>query len=1290
MTGRSKFLVFLPALLLILLSLAMAWLLRSESGARFIWQQASSRVEGQMQLQRLTGSLSSGLELHGFSYRNESVQITSPDISLSLDIDMFPPALHLTRLHSSAVEIHLPDTGADEAADSLATTLESLSLPYPVRFDQVTLGRLRIEDELKAELFAAADVAVQAEWHDSINISRASLHALDTDWQITARLQLQTPFASKGSIAAATLLQLDDDITLPVQLQADFDGDLGRLATRVQSSQPDLTVEGELLDLLTHPGWDLELAAAALHWPPAAQSAIGTATATATVVPLLTLSDVNLSSQGSIDAFAVQAVAELTGEQLPGGSVELQGKGDSRGLHIDFLSFAGEELKLAASGQLDWQQGFSLTANTRIENLQPQRWLAEWPEAHPLHGDLRLEVSEQQLGFSNLKLAAAGLATQLLADGSYHFDEQAMAAEVRWQSLAWPIGAEQPDWSSSSGQLQLQGTVDQWQADGELQLLVTDFPESRLQLHASGNQDAVQLLIPDGQVLGGQFAGEVNYQWAEPSHWSAEITAERINTAPLLPDFPGVVSGTVVAQSETDSTDLQFELRDVQGRIRELDFTAQGKLSLQDSRLEADGLQFRSHSARLDLDGGMGPGQVLKFAAEAADLSQVLPGVSGQLQASGELSLDARSPRLEIKLDGEDLRWGENHIAAIRTQQQADGSTLLQIDSATLGGRQLQDVQLILAGSQPLQAIQLRGVVDGTLVESSLGGKLQSTDGVLVTGWQGDIGNLRLSHPERGFMQLDSPAPLLLTTRKMELGYGCLRGPRDGRICLQAHWAEQGEAGLQTEVQQVSLDIVRLFVDMDWAFTHRLDGRLDWHRSAGQPASATAQFNLSPGDLLFEDDSTNFSTGPGVFEFRIDEGNLHSGQLNIPIIGSGGIDMDFAVIHLQDGATAEVQAKLKIQLRDLTPLQLLPYVDVVKGELNADITVAGSLQQPQFTGHATLVRGHIEEQAAGLVLSEIQLAGAVYQYDHTELNGSFRAGEGRGRIKADLRFGDFLHPEFSMQLSGENLLLVDVPDMNIAADPELDFHWVPGQLRMNGKLRVPRAQLSPRYLPASTAGESPDLRIVSGQEETAVVTTADTGPLRITGQVEVELGPEVELTLDKATANIQGKSNFMWNDNLVPVGDGAFVVSGEIYAYGQLLKIREGRVSFPKVPADNPHLNIKAEREIFGNSQTKRAGVRVSGTLKRPSLDPYTDPMSNRERALALLLTGSDFDYEQGVGAVEVGMYVAPKLFISYGIGLFEDQNVISARYDLGKGFGVKATSGQRETGVDISYTVDN
>jgi translocation and assembly module TamB len=97
----------------------------------------------------------------------------------------------------------------------------------------------------------------------------------------------------------------------------------------------------------------------------------------------------------------------------------------------------------------------------------------------------------------------------------------------------------------------------------------------------------------------------------------------------------------------------------------------------------------------------------------------------------------------------------------------------------------------------------------------------------------------------------------------------------------------------------------------------------------------------------------------------------------------------------------------------------------------------------------------------------------------------------------------------------------------------------------------------------------------------------------------------------------------------------------------------------------------------------------VAGTLKRPVVEPYTVPMTTRERAQTLLVTGSDFNYEQGVGAVDVGMYVLPRLYVSYGIGVFEDGNVLKVRYDLGRGFGVTATSGQRETGLDINYIIE-
>jgi len=88
-------------------------------------------------------------------------------------------------------------------------------------------------------------------------------------------------------------------------------------------------------------------------------------------------------------------------------------------------------------------------------------------------------------------------------------------------------------------------------------------------------------------------------------------------------------------------------------------------------------------------------------------------------------------------------------------------------------------------------------------------------------------------------------------------------------------------------------------------------------------------------------------------------------------------------------------------------------------------------------------------------------------------------------------------------------------------------------------------------------------------------------------------------------------------------------------------------------------------------------------------VEPYTDPLTTRERAQTLLITGSDFNMEQGVGAVDIGTYIAPRLFLSYGIGIFEDENVISLRYDLGRRWGIKATSGQRTTGVDINYVIE-
>jgi translocation and assembly module TamB len=189
--------------------------------------------------------------------------------------------------------------------------------------------------------------------------------------------------------------------------------------------------------------------------------------------------------------------------------------------------------------------------------------------------------------------------------------------------------------------------------------------------------------------------------------------------------------------------------------------------------------------------------------------------------------------------------------------------------------------------------------------------------------------------------------------------------------------------------------------------------------------------------------------------------------------------------------------------------------------------------------------------------------------------------------------------------------------------------------------------------------------------------------------VALVLGNDVVVDLDVAEARVSGTSAFHWDGPHMPVATGQYNIEGRFQAYGQLLDITEGTIRFPGIPASRPNLRIRAEREIFGNPQIRNAGVLVTGTPQEPVVDVYTNPATTRDRALTLLVTGSDFNYEQGMGAVDVGTYIAPDLFISYGIGLFERGNVISIRYDIAKGFGIKATSGKNAEGVDLSYTLE-
>ena len=347
------------------------------------------------------------------------------------------------------------------------------------------------------------------------------------------------------------------------------------------------------------------------------------------------------------------------------------------------------------------------------------------------------------------------------------------------------------------------------------------------------------------------------------------------------------------------------------------------------------------------------------------------------------------------------------------------------------------------------------------------------------------------------------------------------------------------------------------------------------------------------------------------------------------------------------------------------------------------------MSDPHLVGEFSIVDGTVTIRQLGLQLEQINLTSTLFDDGQVELTGDFVSGEGQAELYTRSDYAQTGAKGFELELRGQNLTLIDTPDIKARTDVDLRVNYNYEQLELGGSILIPQARISATKLAAVQDVESADVVIVAGELPTDDDEPASESDLKIAGSVEVALGKDVSFDLGIATASLTGSTVFSWQDSLIPIADGRYDLTGSVQAFGQALEITGGGLRFPKISADNPFIRLRAEREIYGNAQVKTAGILVDGRLRQFSVNPYTLPMTTEERALALLVTGSDFDYAQGVGAIDFGTYIAPRIFVSYGLGLFETENVVRVRYDLKRGFGVTATSGEKEAGLDLSYRIE-
>ena len=169
-------------------------------------------------------------------------------------------------------------------------------------------------------------------------------------------------------------------------------------------------------------------------------------------------------------------------------------------------------------------------------------------------------------------------------------------------------------------------------------------------------------------------------------------------------------------------------------------------------------------------------------------------------------------------------------------------------------------------------------------------------------------------------------------------------------------------------------------------------------------------------------------------------------------------------------------------------------------------------------------------------------------------------------------------------------------------------------------------------------------------------------------------------------------------------------------------------------PVTEPGLDVKAARYP---SEDIEVGVRVRGPLSQPTFELYSTPPMPQQEQLSYLVLGrslttqgtgatgaeqaalanaalslglgqtgflGDFlrddigldEVQIGAGAGQsndqaalvLGKYLTPKLFVSYGVGLFTPGQSFRVRYQLSSKWTVKTETGT-QTGGDFVYSIE-
>jgi translocation and assembly module TamB len=933
----------------------------------------------------------------------------------------------------------------------------------------------------------------------------------------------------------------------------------------------------------------------------------------------------------------------------------------------------------------------------------------------PLKAKGRLQFLPDAIRVEDTELHGPGdITLNMLIGYDNHFE-----ADADWTRLQWPP-AGTPIMQSKGGHLRAVGEWEKYEYALESVMRIQGV-DINTQAQGAGSLSALDIAALKAKLLSGEVNAKGRVQWSPQLHIEAEGKAANINPASVAKDWPGNIGGQfkVSTTFPKDQPLVKFDADLRNSRLRNYPFNLEGHGSWRENDLQIDDALLESGKSSLRANGRALPPFDINAQLRSPDLSQFWPGLRGRAKLDGKLRGTLEQPTISAHGQADDVGWQAYGARLIKLDAELDAKGMSTLDFKTSemqAGTNISSVHLHGAGTTKQHSVNLD--ISSTPVVLHLG-----ANGALdlqTLNWHGAISEGKITPTQLAPWTLQEPAELSANRDGVTLEPACWTSD-NSRACFKIVKAAQGEMGFAFRLQDFALAYFKPFMPPGWAIEGQVSGTGDLlSRSLD---SMHLDVTTTEGHLRVSDRPVlNFL--PSSLNLHGENGALLA-TLNMPL-EHGSASMNAKLAPGDDFAERALSGQINIDLPDLAWLRLLTReIDSATGYLHGQLQLAGTASDPAFTGSVQLEKGKLRLSTPGIELSPLNLQISGNSDGKLTLSADAMSGGGTLKIAGALD-ARAAKPTLHFDVNSDKFQALNTPDARIWIAPDLKIDVVGRNVDVSGEVVVPKAEITPTSFD-SGVGPSHDQIILSSQGK-----PPPDSQWLINANVNLKLGDHVSFNGFGLKAPLTGAVTAIEQPGRLTSGRGVIDLEGGRYkAYGQDLTITTGRLIFDGGPITQPAVEIRAERKPTDDITV---GVYVRGTLDAPQFSLYSTPTMPQERqlswlvlgralddttsssdrsavsaaALSLGLSGSGFladklgknvgidevsvgskpGQDNSLAMLTIGKYLSPKLFISYGVGLFQRGYSFKLQYDVGHGFKLQTETGV-ESGGDILYSIE-